>query len=199
MTIHWTDKLVELNACEEAVEWARKYDTPEKAWTVCKRGDWMLWIAGRLASKSTKNSRARHIVVLAACACARLSLQYVPAGEERPLRAIETAERWARRESGVSLTDVRAATGAVAAAIVAIATHSAAAAATAAYTAACNAHDADADADIAAYASAAATSPYDTNASARKRMLKQCADVVRVHIPEPPRSAADKMMNRDAA
>ena len=37
--------------------------------------------------------------VLCACACARTALRHVPAGDLRPLRAIETAERWARGEA----------------------------------------------------------------------------------------------------
>lgn len=38
--------------------------------------------------------------------------EHVPAGEERPLRAIETAERWVRGEDGVTLADVRSANAA---------------------------------------------------------------------------------------
>lgn len=44
---------------------------------------------------------SRPLVILAACACARLVLKYIPAGEMRPERAIETAERWAIGEATV--------------------------------------------------------------------------------------------------
>lgn len=41
----------------------------------------------------------RHLVVRAACACARTALQHVPDGEDRPRIAIETAEAWCRGEA----------------------------------------------------------------------------------------------------
>lgn len=44
---HWTDDLVRLQACDDAVEWARGYDTMDAAWAACERGDWMLWLACR--------------------------------------------------------------------------------------------------------------------------------------------------------
>jgi hypothetical protein len=121
----WTDKLVEMDACEEAVWWARGYASPQAAWAACERGDWMLWLAGRLAGEP--HSAARKRLVLAACACVRLALEYVPRGEARPRTAVETAERWARDEGGVTLQDVRAA---------AAAAYAAAAAAAAAYASA---------------------------------------------------------------
>ena len=79
--------LNEMGACSEAVKWAGR-KTPKKAWETCKRGDWLLWIADKL-------NVDRKLLVLAACACARTALKYVPAGEERPRLAIEAAERWA--------------------------------------------------------------------------------------------------------
>jgi len=81
------DILTKLGACTEAVKWAGR-KTPKKAWETCKRGDWLLWIADKL-------NVDRKLLVLAACACARTALKYVPAGEERPRLAIEAAERWA--------------------------------------------------------------------------------------------------------
>lgn len=83
-----------MNACSESVRWAEGYGTDwPSAWTQCPRGDWMLWIAGMVAVD-------RKLLVLAACACARRALVHVPAGEDRPRLAIETAERWARGEAG---------------------------------------------------------------------------------------------------
>src|SRR3990172_5601749 len=52
-----------------------------------KRGDWMLWIAARLEID-------KKLIVLAACDCAELSLQFVPNNENRPKEAIEAARRW---------------------------------------------------------------------------------------------------------
>ena len=84
MSLH--DQLRELNACLEAVDWVGDQPLAE-AWATCDRGDWMLWFAARTGID-------RKVLVRAACACARQSLQYVPAGEDRPRITIETAEAW---------------------------------------------------------------------------------------------------------
>lgn len=73
----------------------------------------MLWLAGRVSGDRESAERKR--LVLCACACARTVLRYVQDGELRPLRAIETTERWAREE-GATLAEVRAAAAAGAAA-----------------------------------------------------------------------------------
>ena len=44
MTRHWTDALVKLLACEEAVVWCRAQPDLATAWATCKRADWMLWL-----------------------------------------------------------------------------------------------------------------------------------------------------------
>jgi hypothetical protein len=98
-------KLQRRGACEDAIMFARKYEDPQRGWDECERGDWMLWLCGRLSGKP--GSDARKKLVLCACECARLSLKHVRAGEDRPRVAIETAERWARGDESVSLADVR--------------------------------------------------------------------------------------------
>jgi len=105
MSKHWTDKLVAMNACPDAVEWARAYSSLTAAWKACERADWMLWLAGKLCCTIPQRQR----LVLGACACARTALKYVPKGEGHPLVAIQTAERWARGTHGVTPEDVRAA------------------------------------------------------------------------------------------
>ena len=98
-----------LDACPEALAWIER--TPGRTnalWELCPRGDWMLW----LASQAGVDLRR---IVLAACACVRPALVHVPAGEDRPRLAIETAERWARGDATIEA--VRAAhSGAYAAA-----------------------------------------------------------------------------------
>lgn len=92
---HWTDKLVKMRACREAVAWAKGYETADAAWAACERPDWMLWVAGKLATgKADKQT-----IVQAAAACARTALKFVPSGEARPLAAIKAAERWAENPS----------------------------------------------------------------------------------------------------
>mgnify|MGYP001590951818 CR=1 FL=1 len=112
----YISQLKEIKACREAVAWCETggYKTLDKAWQACERGDWMLWLAGRLSGKT--ESRSRKKVVLVACQCARLSLPYVQKGEERPLQAIETAEKWANGDMTITLDMVRAAAYAASAA-----------------------------------------------------------------------------------
>ena len=110
----------------------------------------------------------RETAALAACACARLALVHVPAGEGRPLAAIETTERWARGEA--TLDEVRTARGdAYAAEAAAYADADAAAA-----------YAAEAAAD--AYAAAADAAEAAAYAYARASTLARCADLVREHI-----------------
>jgi len=155
------DILTELGACPEAVKWAGR-KTPKKAWETCKQSDWLLWIAGKL-------NVDRKLLVLAACGCARTALKYIPAGEDRPRIAIETAEAWTRGEA--TIEQVR--TAAYAAYAAADAAYAAAdAAASAAASAAADAAYAAADA---AYAAASAAA----DAAARKDI----ADIVRKIIP----------------
>jgi len=165
----WTRKLKLLGACSEAVDWCQRYDSLNDAWQVCERGDWMLWLVGRLSGEP--GSDARKKLVLTACQCARLSLKYVKEGELRPLKAIETAEKWARGEDGITLDDVQKA---------AAATYAANAAYAAAATYAANAAYAAYAAAYAAYAAAYAAY------AARKSILKQCADIVRQSYPMSP-------------
>ena len=87
-------KLDDMGACTDAIAWVGKRRNAQKAWDECPRGDWLLWYA---ALKGVD----RKVLVLAACACARTALVHVPVGKDRPLRAIETAEAWARGEATI--------------------------------------------------------------------------------------------------
>jgi len=165
----FSSELVKFNACREAVKWASEQKSAAAAWRDCQRGDWMLWLLGRLSGQS--GSAARKKLVLCACACARLSLKHVPAGEDRPRLAIEKAEAYARGEA-VTIDEVRSAAYAAAAAYSA-----------AAYAAACAA-----DAACAAAVYAAGAAAYD----ARTKTLAECATIVREHYPKPPRLVAKK-------
>ena len=163
--------LDELGACQEAVDWAAKYRSRQKAWDECENAEWMLWYCARVFKTFTPEMR------LAACGCARTALKYVPEGEDRPLKAIETAERFARGEA----TDGERAAAAAAAADVAadvawVAADVAAAAAAAAAAVA---------AAVAAAAAAAAAA--DAAWVASDAAAKEMADIVREHIPKVPR------------
>jgi len=127
--------------CRDGMDWLRTQPDMETAWLECLRGDWMLWLAGKM--KADKGQLVR-----AACKCARLALRHVPEGERMPKVAIETAEAWCDGRAAVE--DVRAAADAADAAA------AAAAAADAAADAAAAAYVAVAAADAAAYVAAAA-------------------------------------------
>src|SRR5690348_9278716 len=83
-----------LGACSDGVKFAAQYAKPQEAWDACERGNDMLWLLGRLSGKPGSDGRRK--LVLCACECARLAVPHVKAGETRPLKAIETAERWAK-------------------------------------------------------------------------------------------------------
>ena len=106
------EKLENLNACSNAIDWCKNYSSLQKAWDACERADWSLWIVGNLSGKP--GSQKRKKLVLCACEIARLSLRYVPNGETRPLKAIETAEKFAGGDKGISLQNVRNAADAAA-------------------------------------------------------------------------------------
>lgn len=106
----WIEPIKELEACEEALVWAESYDSLAEAWAKCERGDWMLWLLGRLAGAPESDSRKK--LVLATCQCARLALPFVKKGESIPLKVIETTEAWARGEGGITLKDVKTAAAA---------------------------------------------------------------------------------------
>jgi len=69
-----TEKIEELNACDDAVKWLQEQESYEQAWQDCVRGDWMLWLldkkAGPVESQSSKD------LALCRCEVAELSLPY---------------------------------------------------------------------------------------------------------------------------
>ena len=113
--------------------------------------DWVLEQSDARVVLRTVTRADRRVAVWLVCAVARTALRYVPAGEDRPRLAIETAERWVRgaatKEECGGAAD--------------------AAAANAAASAAADAADANAAADAAAAAAYAAYAANDANASAR--------------------------------
>jgi len=173
MTKHWTDALLKLDACADAVKWAKDFDTPDAAWRACRRGDWMLWLAGTMAGKP--GSKRRKTLVLAACGCARLVRKHILKREDRPRLAIETAERWTRGEA--TLLEVRKAADA---ATYTVAHAAAYAAADAAYSTYSAAHAAAAAAHYSAHAATIAAD------AARFDTLARCADIVRRFYPKCP-------------
>jgi hypothetical protein len=150
------------NVCSGALEYMQQFEDgqEQEAWEQCPDGAWMLWFL----KKPGYNNKG---LVWLACQCARLALIHVPAGEERPRIAIETAERWTRGEATdaeleKAKCNAHAAVHAVAYAVAAVhAADAAYAAANAAARAAAAARVAVYDAAYAAaYAACIATAAY---------------------------------------
>lgn len=155
--------LIELNACQKAIDYAEQFKTLQITWDKCERGDWMLWLLG-------KQDKNRKKLVLTTCQCARLSLKFVPKKEKRPLRTIETVEKWANNVEGVSLEHVKKAVSPPT---------------TDATYAANNAASVTFATDYsAAFAAANAAANAADNIVDKKLILKQCADIVREYYPK---------------
>ena len=197
-----TTKLAKLYPCHEAIKWVRDQKNQQQAWEDCDRGDWMLWLCGKLSGKPGSYKRKK--LVLTSCECARLSLKYVKKGEIRPLKAIETAEKWVKGKA--TIEEVRDAAYAAASASAYAADYAAYAAASAsAYAAAADAYAAASAASYAAtaattatttaataayaasYAAAADADASDASDAAQCTALKRCADIVRKHYPNVPK------------
>ena len=188
--------LSELSACDPAVAWVResKPESLEAAWLVCERGDWMLWYAGKKAGPVGDEKRKR--LVLATCACVRLALpiwERCYPKDKRVRDCIETAEKWVRNEATleelqVSRSNCYDAYDAYDAYAPIDAAIDAASAAYAAASAAYAASSATATASsYAAYAASyAADAVADAYSATRKKVLKECAEIVRTFYPELP-------------
>jgi hypothetical protein len=166
------------NPCPDGRDYLDDQTDPVAAWNNCQRPDWMLWAAGKLGVD-------RRLIVRAAAMCARTALKYVPIGENRPLAAIEAAERWAENPTEENRVGANAAAYAAAdaadaayAAADAAANAAANAAAAAAYVAAA----ADA-ADAAAYAAYVAADAANATDAKPQNIHRKLASLVREIIP----------------
>ena len=83
------EKLVELGACRDAVEWAGDKELPE-AWETCPRGDWMLWLAQKAGVSLRTLTAAK-----AECAATVLHLMK----DERSRNAVLVSRRYGMGEA----------------------------------------------------------------------------------------------------
>lgn len=98
-------EISKFNPCDAAIEFRSQYKTFEDAWMNCPRGDWMLWIAGKLEVDLRVLTKAK-----ALCA---LTVKHLMK-DERSIRACEVALRFAdgqasREELDDAVDDARAA------------------------------------------------------------------------------------------
>jgi len=85
------DKLIQLKACEPAIEWANGKDL-ETAWNTCERGDWMIWLLTESQNEVTDKQ-----LRLIAVECCR-SIQHLMK-DQRSINAVDVAERYANGEA----------------------------------------------------------------------------------------------------
>src|SRR5205085_3388088 len=194
-------KLTSIEACREAVEFAERFDNEQTAWDSCPRGDWMLWLLGRI-NKSTPWSDGRKPLLGCTLECAETVKHLWPEKQKDKIEeAIATLRRWiagtATKEEAQaarrSLCDADAADAAYAADAAAYAADAADAdtadaaadaadAATYAAYAAAYAAYAAAAADAANAANAAADAAYAAYTAARIKNRKQCAAIILKHF-----------------
>lgn len=79
------EKLIELDACEPAIEWA-KNKTWEEIYRQCERGDWLLWLFQKM------NPGDLQLITLAKARCANTVRHLM--GDERSRNAVDVAERF---------------------------------------------------------------------------------------------------------
>lgn len=96
METNWTKTLPSFGARGEALAWARTQPSLEAAWQTCERGDWMLWLAGRVSGPVGSPERRR--LVGAAAACVRDALPFFEGcypGDVRVRACLEMCDRYA--------------------------------------------------------------------------------------------------------
>jgi hypothetical protein len=179
-------QLSRIGACQVAVEWAGEYKTLQEAWAACDRGDWMLWLCGKMVGK--EGWPTHQAIVLAACDCAELALpsyeQRYPA-DPRVRVCLAITRQWAAGNAAIEAVKVAGCAAYAAAHAAADAAHAAYAASRVASRAAYATYAADA-----AYAASRAAScavadagaPGHAAYAAAAVAAKQCADICRIRL-----------------
>ena len=121
----YIEYLENLNACSEPIKWSKQFETSQDAWENCERGDWMLWLLGKIAGKPGSDSRRK--LVLCSAKCARTAWEWMPPEGKK---AVCLAEKYGEGDKTITLKQLR-----IAACSAAEATYAAASAASAAASA----------------------------------------------------------------
>jgi hypothetical protein len=97
----WHTHLQALGACEDAMQWAKGFTSFDDAWKACPRGDWMLWLLGKLAGPPEGDARRR--LVRAAVSCARTALVHVKDEKSRAAtkRCLDVALAWSKGKATI--------------------------------------------------------------------------------------------------
>lgn len=183
----FTEKLKELHACEDAVEWAEG-KTWQEVYQTCERGDWLAWLFVHLHPEDK-----RRYIIAGKFALAVKHLMK----DERSVKACETAIAHGRGEaseeelrvaSGAAMDAARDAVGDAARAAAWAARGAAwaegeAAAWDAMEAAAWAARETAWPAAMDAAMEAAMEAAMDAARVAKADVLKQCADIIREELP----------------
>ena len=94
-------KFNKMAPCKEAVIWAKAQPNKQAAWDRCERGDWMLWLLGKLSGPP--ESKKRKKLVLCTCDCAATAIKY--SGKHRKVieNTIKTARSWAHGKASIEM------------------------------------------------------------------------------------------------
>lgn len=113
---HWTTEPKSKN--HEFFEWGKRYPTLEKAWDLCDRPDWMIWVVADLSSGPSAAYRRRIVGCIAECIAPAIPVfeRLYPnwkfgGGNSSPelLRYwFSICERFGRGDEGVSSNDLKA-------------------------------------------------------------------------------------------
>ena len=182
-TSQFVSRLKKIDAPQYVINEFSDDKDPQSNWDQCRDPQSMAWILGSFVGDP--QSQSRKDLVLCLCEMARLSLKYVKKGEDRPSIALETAERWARNEAGVTLEYVKKASENAAAS-------DAVSAYVSAYASAYASASAYVSASASAYVSASASAYVSADASASASAYAACADIIRKHYPKVPSLCQEK-------
>jgi len=158
-------RLKSLDACSDAICWAGKQTDYATLWRDCARGDWMLWLLGKLSGPP--HSASRRKLVACALACAETATVKIQAKDlhAEVKRGFSLLRDYTRTGSVDTFTEARGVLRSAAAAAYADAY------AARAYAAAYAAANAAADADAAAAAAAADAAAYDVRNKMKQKIL----------------------------
>jgi hypothetical protein len=167
------EKLIELDACAEALEWAGD-KTWEEIYNTCHRGDWLLWLFAKT------NPNDFRLLTLAKAHCANTVRHLMT--DERSTNAVDVAIAFGEGRATIEEFNSAyvAATAAYHAAYDACTYAAVFAAAAVAASASAFAYVA---ADVAATAAACASASVAAAAAAKKENQKLTADVCRKYLP----------------
>ena len=102
VTMTTSEHLLSMNACTDARKWAEKYSTWEKIIGKCDRGDWLLWVEGKLNILDDKERRLLAVQFVRTTPLADGRTVYDLLTDERSRNALDVAERYA---NGIATQD----------------------------------------------------------------------------------------------